>query len=92
MANCPTSSTLAPNHFIRLSHARAGRRVRIRQIDSEPDTCLRLREMGFCENMEICKMTDGGTMICRVCGTRVALSHQLASSILVEEMPAAMAS
>jgi ferrous iron transport protein A len=63
-----------------------GQRVRVREIHSEPATCLRLREMGFCENAEICKVSDGCAMICRVCGVRVALSAQLAAMILVETL------
>jgi ferrous iron transport protein A len=70
-----------------LSSVGAGRRVRVRQIDSEPGACLRLREMGFCENAEICMVSAGCPLICRVCGVRVALSRQLASSILVEVVP-----
>lgn len=74
--------------LMNLSSVGAGRRVRVREIASEPGTCLRLREMGFCENAEICKVSDGCPLICRVCGVRVALSRQLASSIMVELMPA----
>lgn len=83
------SFRLQPNPgLVDLSAVRPGRRVRVRQIETEPGTCLRLREMGFCENVEISKLSDGCPMICRVCGVRVALSRQLASSILVEMVPA----
>jgi hypothetical protein len=42
--------------------------------------------MGFCENDEVWKVSDGCALICRVCGVRVALSSQLGSMILVEEV------
>lgn len=79
------------NPLSNLSAIRAGRMVRVREITTEPATCLRLQEMGFCENAEICKLSDGSPMICRVCGVRVALSRRLAASILVEEMPPGLA-
>lgn len=67
-----------------LSAVRCGQSVRVREIHSEPETCQRLREMGFCENVEVCKVSQGSAMICRVCGVRVALSQKLGSMIMVE--------
>lgn len=46
-------------------------------------TCHRLREMGFCEQARVRKITDGGNTVCTVCGSRVALSKKLAESIVV---------
>ena len=46
-------------------------------------TCHRLREMGFCEQARVRKITAGGNTVCTVCGSRVALSKKLAESIVV---------
>ncbi len=86
--SCPIPPLSAPAHaLLSLAAVRAGQRVRIREIVSEAATCLRLREMGFCENAEISAVAGGNGMICRVCGVRVALSRQLASCIRVELLP-----
>lgn len=69
-----------------LKEARPGARVRVMELTSEPAVCHRLREMGFCEFAEISKVCDHGPCICTVCGTRVALSPQLAESIMVREI------
>jgi len=65
-----------------LSQASAGCQLRIRQLDGK--ACQRLREIGFCEEMEISKLSDGRNMICSVCGTRMALSRKLGDQVLVE--------
>lgn len=44
----------------------------------------RIRELGFGESAMVTKMSGQSTVICRVNGTRVALSHGAASQILVE--------
>ena len=46
--------------------------------------CEKLRQMGFCESMRVKKITDGRNMICTVCGTKMALSRELAHQVLVE--------
>jgi len=69
---------------IDLCEAQVGLRLRVRDLRSQPVVCERLREMGFCELAEIRKLSDAGTLICLVCGTKVALSHQLGREILVE--------
>jgi len=47
--------------------------------------CRRLREIGFCEEMKICKLSNGRNMICSMCGTRLALSKKLAAQVFVED-------
>jgi ferrous iron transport protein A len=81
-------SLLTPTRLKRssLKDARPGARVRVLELKSEPAVCHRLREMGFCEFAEISKVCDHGPCICTVCGTRVALSSQLAESIMVREI------
>jgi len=65
-----------------LSQASAGCTLRIRQLEGK--SCQRLREIGFCEEMEISKLSDGRNMICSVCGTRMALSRKLGDQVMVE--------
>lgn len=45
---------------------------------------LRLRELGFSESARVTKVSGRSTVICDVCGTRLALSHELARNILVQ--------
>ncbi len=45
--------------------------------------CERLRDMGFCEQMQVRKLSGGRNLICSVCGTRMAISRELADQVLV---------
>ena len=49
----------------------------------------RLRELGFCEAAKVKKISGNTTVMCEVCGTKLALSHELAQLIHVQ--PVAMA-
>jgi len=80
------ASDLKADSAMTLSKASAGCQLRIRQL--EGGACQRLREIGFCEEMEICKLSDGRNMICSVCGTRLALSKKLGDQVFVEEIRA----
>lgn len=64
-----------------LSQAAAGCDFQIRQV--EGPSCRQLREIGFCEEMRVRKITNGRNMLCTVCGTRLALSKDLADQIQV---------
>ncbi len=44
--------------------------------------------MGFCEYAEIIKVAQGTALICQVCGTRLALSRELAKTILIQPVAA----
>ena len=67
-----------------LTEIPAGMFVRIHRLQSEPDVCFRLREMGFCENAIVRLVVSGeGNLICEVCNTRVGLNHRLADDIIV---------
>jgi Fe2+ transport system protein FeoA len=46
----------------------------------------RLREIGFCESAEVCKVADHGACICMLMGARVAIGRELAASVIVERM------
>jgi len=45
--------------------------------------CERLRDLGFCEQMQLRKLAGGRNLICSVCGTRMAISRDLADQVLV---------
>jgi Fe2+ transport system protein FeoA len=45
--------------------------------------CERLRDLGFCEQLQVRKLTGGRNPICSVCGTRMAISRELAEQVLV---------
>ena len=67
-----------------LTEVPVGQRVRIAQLNSHPDTCNRLRELGFCENTIIrCLNNGNGNIVCEVCNTRIGLNKLVASSIFV---------
>ena len=45
--------------------------------------CRQLREIGFCEQMRVRKISHGRNLVCKVCGTRLALSRALARQVKV---------
>lgn len=74
---------LQQDTLISLEQAKVGCEFHIRFINGP--ACDRLRQMGFCESMRVKKLTDGRNMICTVCGTKMALSRELAHQVLVEQ-------
>lgn len=74
----------APDATKTLFDTAAGARCRVVALNGCQGTCHRLREMGFCENAQVMKISRGGSTICTVCGSRVALSRKLAKCIVVE--------
>ncbi len=61
-----------------------GEPVRVASLGGDPSVCQRLREMGFCEFAEVCKVSHGGALVCHVLNGKVALSQRLAKHIFVE--------
>ena len=45
--------------------------------------CDRLRDLGLCESLQVRKLANGRNLICSVCGTRLALSQELAEQVMV---------
>ena len=83
--NCiPGLGLITPMAPVTLLTAPVGRKMRLHSLDSRPETCQRLREMGFCESAQIIKLSSGSNLICQVCGTRLALSRDLGNCILLE--------
>jgi len=61
---------------------------RICTINGDESFAQRLREMGFGEAALVTKISGRTTSLCQVNGTRIALNHDAAKSILVELLPA----
>ncbi len=57
---------------------------RVCALAGEANVCSRLRELGFCESAVIQKISGRKTLLCQLCGTRIALSDRTAAHILVE--------
>lgn len=48
----------------------------------------RLRELGFCEAAKVKKISGKTTVMCEVCGTKLAISKELAQLIHVQPVAA----
>ena len=64
-----------------------GQSVVIKHLKGKDLDCQRLREMGFCEQARVEKISGKGTLICRVCDSKVVISQGLAKNILVNACP-----
>jgi Fe2+ transport system protein FeoA len=69
-----------------LSKVRAGMAVRIKQLPAAAEVTQHLREIGFYEESIIRLLTSQANFICLVCNARLAISEQLAQTILVEPL------
>lgn len=45
--------------------------------------CDRLRDLGFRESLQVRKLANGRNLVCSVCGTRLAISRELAAWVKV---------
>lgn len=69
-----------------LNDAPIGSSMRIECIQGEEGVCHRLREMGFCESSVVEKIAQSGSLICRVCDSKVIISRSLAKNIIVNDV------
>ncbi len=76
------------NSLCPLNRIKAGVAVRIKKLCASPQVSTRLREIGFCEEQVIKLLTAHSNIICMVCDARLALSTQIAATILVEPINA----
>jgi Fe2+ transport system protein FeoA len=86
-SNCdlePSATSDCANPLCPLNRVKAGIAVRIRRLCASPQMADRLREIGFCEDQIVKLLTAHSNIICLVCNTRLALSSQIAETILVE--------
>ena len=83
----PTPATAHAHHApLSLSQARCGEKLKIVNLRKDSPGAARLRELGFCESAEVCKVADRGACICVLLGTRVAIGPELASHVFVERV------
>ena len=75
-----------------LSQAKPGEALSVERLEGDQKICQRLREIGFCEQASIELLSRGGQMICRVCGTNLALSKKVAEKIWVRPCSASSSS
>ncbi len=74
--------TLSP-----LCQLEPGATARVCELTGDESFCQRVREMGFGEAALVTKISGTTTSRCLVNGTRLALNHRAAMSILVERLP-----
>jgi len=75
------------NARLPLCQLAAGATGRICEINGDESFAQRLREMGFGEAALVTKISGTTTSLCHVNGTRIALNHDAAMSVLVELLP-----
>jgi Fe2+ transport system protein FeoA len=71
-----------------LNHLGEGVTGRVKRLASTPELNHRLREMGLFEDQRVKLLGRPSNIICQVCNARLAISDELAGSILVEPLPA----
>jgi len=77
-----------PQPFIcPLSRVIAGTAVRVKKVGASREVSRRLRELGLREEQQIKLLSRRPNLICLVCNARLAISSQVAESILVEPLP-----
>lgn len=77
-----------PTGTLTLARARVGERLRVVTICPDCPECVRLRELGFQDQMEVRKVADGAAIICSLMGMRVAIGRDLGEHVRVERVAA----
>jgi ferrous iron transport protein A len=75
------SAVLPVNGPVTLNEVGVNCDVRISSLTGP--ACERLRDLGFCEQMQLRKISNGRNLVCTVCGAKMAISRELASQVLV---------
>ncbi len=73
-----------------LTEMPVGAAGRVCALEGGAEVCQRLREIGFCESVVIEKISGQRTLLCQLCGTRIALSDRAASHVVIELIRAAV--
>jgi Fe2+ transport system protein FeoA len=68
--------------FMNLAEAKTNTNITITSLSG---SCINLRNLGFCEKLNIIKLQNGKNIICILCGAKIALSENLAQHVIVEE-------
>ena len=80
MTNAPAASTPV-ERAVTLNEVGLNCDVRISSLSGP--ACERLRDLGFCEQMQLRKLSNGRNLVCSLCGARMAISRELAEQVLV---------
>lgn len=71
----------AANRSLTLNEVGVNCDVRISSLNGP--ACERLRDLGFCEQMQLRIISSGRNLVCTVCGAKMAISRELAEQVLV---------
>jgi ferrous iron transport protein A len=77
----PTAKDLESDSMQSLTQAQVGCDFQIQHVNGP--ACDQLRNLGFCESLQVRKLANGRNLVCSVCGTRIALSSELAEQVMV---------
>ena len=77
-----------PQPILTLARAKVGERLRVVSICPDCHECMRLRELGFQDRVEVRKVADGAAIICSIMGMRVAIGRNLGEHVQVEKIAA----
>ena len=69
---------------MKLTELPAGASGRVCELSGKAEICQRLREMGFCESAVVDKISGRHTLLCQLCGMRIALNNHAAQHVVVE--------
>ena len=71
---------------IPLTNLSQGEKARVTSLEGEATLCTRLREMGFCEAAIVERISGAHTVLCQICGTKVALNGRAARHVIVQPL------
>lgn len=71
---------------ISLQEIPEGEDVRVVSLDGAKELGMRLRELGFCEQAVVRRVSGSSHIVCQVCGSKVALNGTVAGKIRVERI------
>lgn len=74
------------NTIVTLQDIPEGEDVRVVSLSGAEALHTRLRELGFCEEAVIRRLSGGSHVVCQVCGTKVALNGAVAGTIRVQRL------
>lgn len=80
----PTPAESDSRGTMTLNQVKSGSDVQIRLLSGP--SCDRLRDLGFCEQLQLRKIAGGRNLICSICGTRMAISRELADQVWVSQV------
>ncbi|WP_200392079.1 FeoA domain-containing protein [Roseibacillus ishigakijimensis] len=78
------SPQICDTSTVSLKQAAAGCDLQVELVEGAD--CNQLRDLGFCEQMRLRKISNGRTLVCSICGSRLAISSHLAEQIQVRQL------